>query len=161
MTLLLAFTPNVTALPVVGPMAAALGAGLSAGARGLGFEVSANPALATMLTLAFANGWFQACGWPPCVKVAGHWFPPRQRGRMMGILGTSYTVGSAIAITCVGALLHAAHGAWAIAFAVPAAVLALSFVQMAWRLKERPSPAAGASIAPRRRIGCRFASRSA
>jgi OPA family glycerol-3-phosphate transporter-like MFS transporter len=156
-TLLFAATPNLAALPVIGSVAAALGSSLSAAAHGLGFDVSASPTLATMLLLAFANGWFQACGWPPCVKVAAHWFPPRQRGRMMGILGTSYTVGSAIAIAAVGALLHLAKGAWQVAFAVPAVVLALSFVQMALRLKESPADAAAAAPggAPRDRMPLR------
>ncbi|HEY4014241.1 MAG TPA: MFS transporter [Polyangiaceae bacterium] len=144
-TLLLAFTPSVAALPGVGAIVTALAGALSGTARGLGFDVPANPALATMIALAFANGWFQACGWPPCVKVAAQWFPPQQRGRMMGILGTSYTVGSAIAIAIVGALLSAAHGAWPIAFAVPALVLAASFVQMALRLRESPAAAAAAA----------------
>jgi OPA family glycerol-3-phosphate transporter-like MFS transporter len=144
-TLLLALTPHVATMPVVGAIAASLAASLSGTARGLGFDVSANPALATMMALAFANGWFQACGWPPCVKVAAQWFPPQQRGRMMGILGTSYTVGSAIAIAIVGLLLNLAHGAWQIAFAVPALVLAASFAQMALRLRESPAAAAAAA----------------
>jgi sugar phosphate permease len=125
-TLLFAAAPWLAAAPVVGGLAAAL-APSNAGAT-----------LGVMIALAFANGWFQAGGWPPCVKVAGHWFPLAHRGRTMGILGTSYTVGSAIAIFAVGALLNVSGGAWRVAFVVPPFILLASFVQMALRLREYP-----------------------
>jgi sugar phosphate permease len=141
-TLLLASIPVLTGLPLVGAGAVALGGRIAAVAHGLGFDVSASAPFALMLVLAFANGWFQASGWPPCVKIAGRWFPPSTRGRMMGILGTSYTVGSAIAIAIVGALLHLGHGAWQVAFSVPAAILAVSFLHTALRLREAPPRAA-------------------
>jgi sugar phosphate permease len=147
-SLLLASIPALAGAPVVGAGAAALGMSVSAAAHRLGFEVSSSAPLALMLVLAFTNGWFQASGWPPCVKVAGHWFPVRIRGRMMGILGTSYTVGSAIAIILVGALLHLGHGAWQVAFSVPAVILALSFVHTALRLREAPSRGVEDASAP-------------
>src|SRR4051794_3141231 len=51
---------------------------------------------ALLVVLWFANGYFQAGGWPPTVKIMAGWFTPAERGRMMGILGTSYQLGSAL-----------------------------------------------------------------
>jgi OPA family glycerol-3-phosphate transporter-like MFS transporter len=137
-TLLLSIVPTLAAAPLVGPFAAALGGGLSSLGHSLGLSVHVSPLLALMLQLAFANGWFQASGWPPCVKIAAGWFPVHKRGKTMGILGTSYTAGSAIAIFAVGALLHAYHGAWQVAFVAPAVVLIVSFAHTALRLREAP-----------------------
>lgn len=137
-TLLLASVPALSGAPVVGAVATALGNALASAAHGVGLDVKASAPLGLMILLAFTNGWFQASGWPPCVKVAGRWFPARGRGRMMGILGTSYTVGSAIALFAVGLLLHLYHGEWQVAFAFPAVVLAVSFVHTAVRLREAP-----------------------
>jgi sugar phosphate permease len=128
-TLLFAAAPWLAAVPGVGTLASALVPSSEGGPLGV------------MIALAFANGWFQAGGWPPVVKVAGHWFPLAQRGRTMGILGTSYTVGSAVAIFAVGALLGAFGGAWRVAFVVPPVILLASFVQMALRLREYPPEA--------------------
>lgn len=155
-TLLFAFAPALAASPVLGGAVGALSGGVAALARGIGIEASGSAMLGVMLALAFANGWFQAGGWPPCVKIAGEWFPLRHRGRTMGILGTSYTIGSAIAIFCVGWLLSRAQGGWRVAFVVPPLVLFASFAHTALRLRERP-PAdidatealVGASIAGR------------
>jgi sugar phosphate permease len=96
-----------------------------------------------MFLLAFVNGWFQAAGWPPCVKIAGRWFPLESRGQTMGILGTSLTIGSAIALFAVGGILQATGGSWRAAFVITAAVLVASFVHMALRLREFPPDAAG------------------
>ncbi|HEX8794217.1 MAG TPA: MFS transporter [Polyangiaceae bacterium] len=100
------------------------------------------PAVNAMVVLAFANGWFQAGGWPPTVKIAARWFPVEDRGRTMGILGTSYTLGSAAAFFVVGGLLDAVHGAWRVAFIVPPLLLALSYVHTRLRLQESPPVAA-------------------
>jgi sugar phosphate permease len=125
-------------------LAKTVGGPLSSVATTLGLAAAANPVLATMYFLAFVNGIFQAGGWPPCVKVAANWFPARRRGRIMGILGTSYTVGSAIVIVLVGAVLRLANDAWQVAFIVPAILLALSFVHTHLRLRESPGASVGA-----------------
>src|SRR5262245_24701050 len=36
------------------------------------------------------NGYFQALGWTPCIRVTANWIPVSQRGRALGIIGTSY-----------------------------------------------------------------------
>src|SRR5882672_160407 len=58
----------------------ALGAPARWVAAAFHLDVAAGGPLAVMLLLAFVNGWFQAGGWPPCVKVAANWFPVEQRG---------------------------------------------------------------------------------
>lgn len=97
------------------------------------------PTAALLLLLWFTNGLAQAGGWPPIVKVMASWFTPTQRGRMMGILGTSYQLGSALTIAASGALVTFA-GDWRAAFFVPALLLAVVGVQAIVRLRERPAP---------------------
>jgi OPA family glycerol-3-phosphate transporter-like MFS transporter len=136
-TLLLACTPSLAAVGPVGGAAAGLASWLAAGLGAFGVETSAGPVLGLLLALGFVNGWFQAGGWPPCVKIAAHWFPPHHRGFTMGVLGTSLTLGSAIAIAVVGFLLWA-FGGWRVAFTVPALLLLLSLAHTATRLREAP-----------------------
>jgi sugar phosphate permease len=135
-TALFATAPSLAGVPFIGDFAVAV-------TRPFGVSAAAGGLLGVMVVLGFINGWFQAGGWPPCVKIAGHWFPLAQRGRTMGILGTSYTLGSALAISAVGLLLSLAGGSWRIAFIVPPLVLLASYAHTALRLRETP-PAANA-----------------
>lgn len=93
---------------------------------------------ALLLVIWFFNGMFQAGGWPPTVKIMANWFTPTQRGRMMGIIGTSYQLGSAITIIASGALVGAFND-WRYAFYVPAIVLAAIAVNAALQVHERPT----------------------
>jgi OPA family glycerol-3-phosphate transporter-like MFS transporter len=135
MTLFLAAAPTVGR---EGWLAATIGAEVRAALAVVGIHIAPSGPFALMLLLAFTNGWFQAAGWPPCVKIAGQWFPVRSRGRTMGMLGTSLTIGSALALLVVGALLQLTGGSWRSAFVITAFVLAASFVHMALRLREYP-----------------------
>lgn len=132
-TLLIAVAPALAAAPVVGSVALGVASALHA----TGIHSTVSPIVGVLLALAFINGWFQSGGWPPCVKVAGHWFPVERRGFTMGILGTSLTLGSALAIAIVGALLGL-FGGWRVAFVVPALLLLASLAHTSLRLKERP-----------------------
>jgi len=136
-TLLLAAAPELAGVPLLGALATTLA--LAVGV--LGADAGAKPVLGMLLLLAFTNGWFQAAGWPPCVKIAGRWFSVERRGFTMGVLGTSLTIGSAVAIAFVGFLLWAVGG-WRVAFVVPAILLLVSFAHTMSRLKERPPVAA-------------------
>jgi OPA family glycerol-3-phosphate transporter-like MFS transporter len=98
------------------------------------------PIAALLALLAFLNGYFQAAGWPPTVKVMSNWFTAHQRGRMMGVLGTSYQLGSALTISGAG-LLATAFGNWRAAFLVPASLFFLSTVHAMLRLREKPERA--------------------
>ena len=42
-----------------------------------------------------ANGFLQAMGWSPMVRVMSHCFPSEDRGKVMGFLGTCYQFGAA------------------------------------------------------------------
>ena len=141
MTLLLAFSPELAALPGLRVVPGILVAPVASIARGLDVAMASSPLLSLMLLLAFANGWMQAGGWPPCVKIAGQWFPVEERGKTMGVLGTSLTLGSAAATLTVGALVSATAGWWRVAFLVPALVLFASFAHMRMRLREKPGGA--------------------
>jgi OPA family glycerol-3-phosphate transporter-like MFS transporter len=147
-TFLIAFAPALAGAPLLGAVGGAVAGWIATAGGAVGVTSSSSAILGVMLVLAFANGWFQAGGWPPCVKIAGEWFPLRHRGRTMGILGTSYTIGSAIAILCVGWMLTHLAGGWRVAFLVPPLVLLASFAHTALRLKERPPLDLGESVAP-------------
>ena len=66
-----------------------------------------------------------------------NWFTAHQRGRMMGVLGTSYQLGSALTIFGAG-LLASAFGNWRAAFLVPAAIFFISTLHTLKRLREKP-----------------------
>ena len=99
------------------------------------------PITALLAFLAFLNGYFQAAGWPPTVKIMSIWFTPTQRGRMMGVLGTSYQLGSAITIFGSGLLASAFHN-WRAAFLVPATFFFFSTLHALFRLREKPDATA-------------------
>jgi OPA family glycerol-3-phosphate transporter-like MFS transporter len=147
-TLLIAAIPTLAHGGALGAGASALAGAVSSALAAVGVEAGAGPVLGLLLALAFLNGWFQAGGWPPCVKVAARWFPPEHRGFTMGVLGTSLTLGSALAIAVVGFLLWAVGG-WRVAFVIPAFLLLASFVHTALRLREHP-PQSGdpSAVAP-------------
>jgi sugar phosphate permease len=145
-TLLLAFSPELAALPGLRVVPGILVTPIALLARDLDVAMASSPMLSLMLVLAFANGWLQAGGWPPCVKIAGQWFPLEERGKTMGVLGTSLTLGSAAATLTVGALVSATAGWWRVAFLAPAIVLFASFAHMRMRLRETPGEAGRADL---------------
>ena len=82
------------------------------------------------------NGYCQALGWTPCMRVTVNWVPVFRRGRVIGILGTSYQLCAALTFVISG---WAAHWlGWQGAFYVPAALLALSALHMLFLLEEHP-----------------------
>ena len=42
------------------------------------------------------NGYAQALGWTPCMRVAANWIPFNRRGRAIGLIGTGYQVTAAL-----------------------------------------------------------------
>ena len=141
-TLLIAATPVLVRIDGVSGGASALASAVAWALSIVGIESGSGAVLGLLLLLAFGNGWFQAGGWSPCVKIATRWFPVERRGFTMGILGTSLTLGSALAIAVVGFLLWAVGG-WRVAFVVPALLLAASFAHTSLRLREAPAGGAG------------------
>jgi len=138
-TACLLFANAATIATLLGPALPSFARGVTAVVHVVSPQASLGPVAAVLLVLWFANGYFQAGGWPPTVKIMASWFTPTQRGRMMGIVGTSYQLGSAITIIASGALVTTLHNDWRAAFVVPAFVLALAAVHASVRMRERPA----------------------
>lgn len=83
-----------------------------------------------------ANGFFQSMGWSPTMKVASRWFPPIQRGRAVGLIGTGYQLTGAVTFVVAG--WSASRFGWRGAHLVPAAMLALMGVVTLVLLREEP-----------------------
>ena len=92
-----------------------------------------------LLFIWACNGYCQALGWTPCMRVAANWFPAHQRGRLIGILGTSYQVGASLTFVIAG--WSAQWLGWRGAFYVPAALLAAAGLHMFLFLRESPEDA--------------------
>jgi MFS transporter, OPA family, glycerol-3-phosphate transporter len=89
------------------------------------------------LTFVWAcNGYVQALGWPPTMRVAANWFPALQRGRAIGIVGTGYQLCGALTFVVAG--WAAQKFGWRGALYVPAVLVAISAVHMLVFLKDRP-----------------------
>ena len=86
------------------------------------------------------NGYCQALGWTPCIRVAANWIPVGRRGRALGIIGTSYQFMAGVTYLVAGWSAH--WLGWRGAMFVPAALLTLSAIHMLVFLRERPDSAA-------------------
>ena len=90
-----------------------------------------------LLTFIWAcNGYVQALGWPPTMRVAANWFPALQRGRAIGVIGTGYQLCGALTFVVAG--WAADRFGWRGALYVPAGLLVLSAMHMLLFLKETP-----------------------
>jgi MFS transporter, OPA family, glycerol-3-phosphate transporter len=99
------------------------------------------------LTFVWAcNGYFQALGWTPCMRVAANWFDVSHRGRAIGIIGTGYQLTAALTFVVAGAAVH--WFGWRGALLLPAALLALSCAHMLLFLRERPEEESRTTEAP-------------
>ena len=97
-----------------------------------------------LLFIWACNGYFQALGWPPTMRVAAAWFSPIQRGRAISVIGTGYQLAGALTFVIAG--WSAEWLGWRGALYVPAALLVLSAFYMLATLREAPEgPASGES----------------
>jgi sugar phosphate permease len=142
--LVFATAPEIaTALgPALGPFAN----GVQAVVRVVSPGATLGTVAAVLLVVWFTNGLFQAGGWPPTVKVMSVWFTPRERGRMMGVIGTSYQVGSALTIVMSGWLLSRFHDDWRAPFIFPTILFLLAAIHADRRLHERPRAGEAPSV---------------
>src|SRR5688572_4067008 len=60
------------------------------GSAGLNVAFGLAEGLYFLLFIWACNGYCQALGWTPCIRVAANWVPVGRRGRAIGIIGTSY-----------------------------------------------------------------------
>jgi sugar phosphate permease len=91
------------------------------------------------------NGYFQALGWAPSMRVAASWFPPALRGRAIGLIGTGYS--ATAGLTTIAAGTAAERFGWRGALFAPAAMFAATGVFMLVALRDRPDDA-GVGPAP-------------
>jgi sugar phosphate permease len=90
-----------------------------------------------LLFIWACNGYCQALGWTPCIRVAANWVPAARRGRALGIIGTSYQFMAGVTYLVAG---YSAHWlGWRGAFFVPAVLLTASAVHMLVFLRETPT----------------------
>ena len=93
-------------------------------------------ALNFLLFVWAANGYFQALGWTPSLRVAANWIPIERRGRAIGLIGTGYQTTAALTFLLSGEL--AERLGWRAALYGPAALLAAAGVGMVLLLPEAP-----------------------
>lgn len=85
------------------------------------------------------NGFFQAGGWSNCIKTLSQWFPPKARGKRMGLYGACYQFGNVMAWLLSGYMV-AKYG-WRGAFvAGPIIFAAIAFLPLLFG-KNRPEDA--------------------
>jgi len=74
------------------------------------------------------NGFFQAMGWSPMVRVMAHWFSLKRRGKIMGLMGTCYQFGGAfswlLAYFLIRTYPEKFGGDWRVVFLVPSVLFA-------------------------------------
>ena len=91
-----------------------------------------------MVVVWALNGYVQSMGWSPSVKIIANWFPCRIRGRVGGLLGSSYQIGNALSWLLAGFI--AAHLGWRWIFWVPAIILLAAGTH--WYIRGRNAPEA-------------------
>jgi len=92
--------------------------------------------LSAMMLLWGLNGYFQAMGWAPSVKTIANWFPVKTRGKMSGLLGSSYQIGNACSWALAGIVVGLLGWRWA--FYIPGCLLILSAIH--WFVRGRNAP---------------------
>lgn len=107
---------------------------ISAGLNAVFGFLSETPPLLLVWT---ANGFFQALGWAPILRLLANWHDPAARRRLSGPFATSFVAGSAATLVLTG-WLAGAYG-WRWAFWLPAALMGL--LALAWYLGVRDAPA--------------------
>lgn len=91
--------------------------------------------LELLLFIWAMNGWAQALGWTPTMRIAGEHVAPEDRGRAIGFIGTGYQ--AAAAVTYVVSGLAAEHLGWRGALYLPAVLLTLAAIPMWLGLRGR------------------------
>ncbi len=92
--------------------------------------------LTIMIVVWALNGYAQSMGWGPSVKTVANWFPRPIRGRIGGILGSSYQLGNAASWALAGLL--ATYFDWRWLFWIPSMILAAAAVH--WYVRGRNAP---------------------
>jgi OPA family sugar phosphate sensor protein UhpC-like MFS transporter len=94
-----------------------------------------------MAGLVAVNGLAQATGWSGNVGTMANWFHKHERGRVMGVWSTNFTVGSLVAGLTLAQILgdnDAATQPWTMCFYAGAAVLLAVWVQFYFLQRDKP-----------------------
>ncbi|MDX2088013.1 MAG: MFS transporter [Kofleriaceae bacterium] len=94
-----------------------------------------------MAGLVAVNGLAQATGWSGNVGTMANWFTKHERGRVMGLWSTNFTVGSLAAGLGLAQILgdnDARSQPWALCFYVGAAVLFVVWIQFYFLQRDKP-----------------------
>ena len=112
--------------------------------------IAAGLAVSALLNLAFGfgaglvgltvvwglNGYVQAMGWGPVMKTMANWFPPSERGKVAGRMGTSYILGGAASVLLAGFI--AAQWGWRWTFFAPGLLMLVFAARWYSRARNRP-----------------------
>lgn len=141
----------IASIGVVGSVAmnlAVFAATASAGTAAPG----ASPVLVLVIVFWAANGFFQAMGWSPMVRMLTHWFPVSSRGKVMGVMGASYQLGGAfswaLAFFLTGYFVQALGGDWRAVFWVPAVLFAVVGVFFFLLVRDTPEEVGLPTVVP-------------
>ena len=110
------------------------------GSAALNVLFGMSTALYFLLFVWACNGYCQALGWTPCVRVTANWIPPHRRGKAIGIIGTGYQATAALTFVVAGFSVERLGLGWRGAFYIPAAMLTVAAVHMLLFLREAPAP---------------------
>ncbi len=83
------------------------------------------------------NGYVQALGWTPTMRVAANWLPAQIRGASIGIIGTGYQATAALTFVVAGYSVEWCDN-WRGALWIPSGMLILASIHMLLFLKESP-----------------------
>ena len=101
-----------------------------------------------LLLLWALNGWLQAVGWGPTLRLLSNWLTPGQRARIATGFGTSFVAGNAITWLLTGWLVG--WFGWRAGFVIPAALMGVVGL-LFWFLA---SDAPAGATAKDKRSGC-------
>ncbi len=107
------------------------------GSAGLNLAFGFASGLELLAFVWACNGYAQALGWTPTMRVASDWLDPAIRGRAVGVIGTGYQVATALTYVISG--LAVERFGWRGALQLPAILLVVAAVHMLLTLQETPS----------------------
>jgi sugar phosphate permease len=84
------------------------------------------------------NGFVQSMGWAPSVKTIANWYPPEDRGKWSGRLGTSYQIGGALSWFIAMFLIITLGLNWRYAFWIPGIIMLIMGIH--WYVRVRNAP---------------------
>lgn len=91
-----------------------------------------------MFILWGMNGFFQSMGWGPSVKTTANWFPPEERGKWSGRLGTSYQIGGAVSWILATFIIVTLQLDWRFSFWVAGLIMLASGIHYYIRVRNAP-----------------------